>query len=113
MRQFGMLVAVALVFLSGCVSSEISQAQTLVRVTDNAEYNAEQVHAICNSEALDTRAAIRANRPTRITVSRSGGGFSGGFADGFNRNFNPGPSGNREGKAAYASCAARHGYVIR
>lgn len=106
---------VGILVLSGCVSSGSGNGQTLVLVSANTTYNAEQVHAICHSEALNTQSAVRASAPARITVNTAptGGGFAGGFADGFNRNFNPGPSGNREGKAAYAACAARHGYVVR
>lgn len=101
--------------LSGCLSSEDSGPKTLVPVSTNVTYNAEQAHAICHSEALNVRSAVRASGPTRITVNTvpTGGGFASGFADGFNRNFNPGPSGDREGKAAYAACVARHGYVLR
>lgn len=104
-----------LIALSGCMSPESEKSITLVPVAKNIEHNAEQVHLICHSEALNVRQAVRSSGPTRITVNTAptGGGFAGGFASGFNSSYNPGPSGNRESKAAYAACAARLGYVTR
>lgn len=101
--------------VSACATSE--PPKQLVRVGPS-NYSAEQVEAICRSEALNTRAAVRASGPSRVTVNTqpasTGGGFAGGFADSFSRQMNSsGPSGREEGKAAYAACAARNGYLLR
>lgn len=115
MRALFFVAAIGLTAISGCMSSEKEEPKTLILVSSNATYNAEQAHAICHSEALTMRASIRANQPTRVIVNTtpSGGGFAGGFADSFNKSFDPQPSSRRETEAAYSACAARLGYVVR
>lgn len=113
--KVSLLAAAMVVVLAGCASSEADVAKSLLPVGEDIAYNAEQVYAICRSEALNTRSAVRANRPSQVVVNTapSGGSFMRGFAESFNRGLNSGPSGFEEGKAAFAACAARHGYVIR
>lgn len=110
--RYGLITVV--LALQGCTSTP-EVLPTLVPVGQDIAYSPEQAQAICYSEALNVRNAVRSSAPTRVVVNTapSGGGFGGGFAEGFNQSYNPRPSGNTEGKAAYAACAARLGYVVR
>ena len=114
---------------SGCTSRPTPQE--LYSVQPSA-YIAEQVHAICYSEALNIRAAVRATGKSQpnvpdtyrtncntlgstVSCNTTAGapGFASGFAKGFNKSFDSGPSGRSEARAAYDACVARHGFIRR
>lgn len=136
MNKSTLLIALTVIGLTGCVSS--NTVPNMIKVSDTgSSYTPEQVHHICYAESFspgDTSPAPVYQEPTRnsepvyntncthgrlgtqcVSTPQSYGaeGFGGAFARSFEQGQAREARKPKFNKALYNACLARNGYVVR